>query len=246
MRYPILNIWTDAVTMNDALQKVSEFVEHGERPHTIFATNPEKNFSVPQDPFLYDCFKKADLLLPDGIGMVLGAKFLHGARISRVPGCEFMQETCALSAKHGYKIFIYGAKEEVSKGAVEILEKRLPGLQIVGRCNGYFPEDQMNELVDKINGSKAEILFLALGSPKQEKWFAKHQNNLKHIRVCQGIGGTLDVITGNVKRAPAIFCNLGLEWFYRLLAEPKRIKRQLVLPVFAWQLLMTKIGIRTP
>jgi len=244
MRYPILNIWTDAVTMTEALQKVSEFVEHGDRPHTIFATNPEKNFSVPADPFLYDCFKNADLLLPDGIGMVIGAKILHGANISRVPGCEFMQEACALSARQGYKIFVYGAKEDVSKQAMAILEERLPNLQIVGRCNGYWPEDQMDILVDRINESEAEILFLALGSPKQEKWFARNQDKLTHIRVCQGIGGTLDVITGNVKRAPGIFCKFGLEWFYRLLAEPRRIKRQMVLPVFAWQILMTKIGIR--
>ncbi len=242
MRYPILNIWTDAVTMDEALTKVSEFVEQGDRPHTIFATNPEKNFSVPEDPFLYDCFKNADLLLPDGIGMVLAAKILHGASLSRVPGCEFMQETCALSAEKGYKLFIYGAKEEISKQAVEILEERLPGLQVVGRCNGYWPEDQVDILVDRINESKAEILFLALGSPRQEQWFAKHRHKLKHIRVCQGIGGTLDVITGNVKRAPDIFCKLGLEWFYRLLAEPSRLKRQMVLPVFAWQVFWAKIG----
>ena len=244
VRYPILNIWTDAITMDDALHQVSNYIETGDRPHTIFATNPEKNYSVPKDPFLYDCFRNADLLLPDGIGMVLGARMLHGATLSRVPGCEFMQETCSLSARNGYRIFIYGAREEVNKGAVDILKERLPGLQIVGRCNGYWPEDRMEELIEKINASKADILFLALGSPKQEKWFANHKNKLKTIRVCQGIGGTLDVITGNVKRAPDFFCRFGLEWFYRLLAEPKRIKRQLVLPLFAWQLLMTKIGLR--
>ncbi len=242
MRYPILNIWTDAVSMDGALAKVSEFVEQGDRPHTIFATNPEKNFSVPADPFLYKCFEEADLLLPDGIGMVLAAKVLHGAKLSRVPGCEFMQKACGLAAENGYKIFIYGAKEEVSKEAVRILEERLPGLQIVGRCNGYWPEEKMDELVETINNSKAEILFLALGSPKQEKWFATHREKLRNVRVCQGIGGTLDVITGNVKRAPEIFCKLGLEWFYRLLSEPKRWKRQLVLPVFVWRVFLEKIG----
>jgi len=242
MRYPILDIWTDAVSMDGALAKVSEFVEQGDRPHTIFATNPEKNFSVPVDPFLYKCFEEADLLLPDGIGMVLAAKVLHGAKLARVPGCEFMQEACGLAAEKGYKIFIYGAKEEISKEAVQILEERLPGLQIVGRCNGYWPEEKMDELVETINNSQAEILFLALGSPKQEKWFATHREKLQHIRVCQGIGGTLDVITGNVKRAPAIFCKLGLEWLYRLLSEPKRWKRQLVLPVFVWRVFLEKIG----
>lgn len=241
MRYPVLKIWTDAVSLQEALAKVAGFVEQGDRPHTIFATNPEKNFSVPADPFLYECFQEADLLLPDGIGMVLGARILYGAKLSRVPGCEFMQEVCALSAERGYKIFIYGAKEEVSKAAVDVLQQRLPNLQIVGRCNGYWPEELMEDLVNRINASGAEILFLALGSPKQEKWFAENKGKLSHIRVCQGIGGTLDVIAGNVQRAPAVFCKLGLEWLYRLLAEPKRWKRQLVLPVFAWQVIVTKI-----
>lgn len=240
MRYPVLNIWTDAVTMDEALAKVSYFVEQGDRPYTIFATNPEKNFSVPADPFLYECFRKADLLLPDGIGMVLGARILHGVKFSRVPGCEFMQEICALSAKRGYKVFIYGAKEVVNLNACESLKSRLPGLQIVGRCNGYLGDDKMDELITRINESGAEILFLALGSPKQEKWYSTHHNKFKNIRVCQCIGGTLDVIAGNVKRAPAIFCKLGLEWLYRLVVEPKRWRRQLVLPVFALKVFLEK------
>jgi N-acetylglucosaminyldiphosphoundecaprenol N-acetyl-beta-D-mannosaminyltransferase len=99
----------------------------------------------------------------------------------------------------------------------------------------------MDELVEMINRSGAEILFLALGSPRQERWFAKHRDKLPDIRVCQGIGGTLDVIAGNVKQAPEIFCRLGLEWFYRLAAEPRRWRRQLVLPIFAWQVLMVKV-----
>lgn len=241
MRYPVLNIWTDAVSKDQALARVDEFVRNGRRPHTVFATNPEKNFSVPKDSFLHACFKDADLLLPDGIGMVVAARFLYGAQISRVPGCEFMQEICALAADKSYKIFLYGAKEEVNAAAAKILEERLPGLQVSGRCNGYWPEEKMDELVDRINASQAQILFLALGSPKQEKWFAKYAERLVHVRVCQGIGGTLDVITGNVKRAPAFFCNLGLEWFYRLITEPKRWRRQRVLPVFAWQVLIAKM-----
>lgn len=241
MRYPILNIWTDAVTKDQALARVDDFIVNGNRPHTVFATNPEKNFSVPQDPFLYECFKKADLLLPDGIGMVLAARLLHGVEISRVPGCEFMQEICALAARKNYRIFIYGAAEEVNNEAARILKKKLPGLHIAGRCNGYWPEEKMDELIDKINASKADILFLALGSPRQERWFAHYSERLEHVKVCQGIGGTLDVISGRVKRAPDLFCKLGLEWLYRLLAEPKRLTRQRVLPIFAYQVCAEKI-----
>lgn len=234
-------MWTDAVTMDEALEQVVVFVEQGDRPYTVFATNPEKNFSVPRDPFLYDCFRQADLLLPDGIGMVLGARLLHGAKLERVPGCEFMQRVCGLAAERGYKIFLYGAKEAVSVQAMQILQERYPGIQIVGRCNGYWPDEKMGDLVKMINDSGAQILFLALGSPKQEQWFARHREQLPLVRVVQGIGGTLDVIAGTVKRAPAFFCAVGLEWLYRLLAEPKRIGRQKVLPLFALQVLGAKL-----
>lgn len=241
MRYPILNIWTDAVTPDQALAMVDTFVCHGDRPHTVFATNPEKNYSVPKDPFLHECFRNGDLLLPDGIGMVLAVRILYGAVIARVPGCEFMQQICGLAAEKGYKVFIYGAREEVNDEAVRTLQQRLPDLQIVGRCNGYWPQERMGELIARINESQAQILFLALGSPKQERWFAEHVGELAHVRVCQGIGGTLDVITGRVRRAPALFCATGLEWLYRLFAEPKRIGRQKVLPLFALQVLWAKL-----
>jgi N-acetylglucosaminyldiphosphoundecaprenol N-acetyl-beta-D-mannosaminyltransferase len=112
--------------------------------------------------------------------------------------------------------------------------KKYPGLVIAGRQDGYLPEERMGELVERINASGARFLFLALGSPRQEKWVAKHGGMLTTVSVCQGIGGTLDVIAGTVQRAPQAWCKLGLEWLYRLLAEPKRIVRQKALPVFAW------------
>jgi N-acetylglucosaminyldiphosphoundecaprenol N-acetyl-beta-D-mannosaminyltransferase len=240
-RYPILNIWVDAVNFRQALDKVGKFVEMDDRPHTVFAANPEKNFTVPKNPLLYESFRNADLLIPDGIGMVLAARILYGEKIERVPGCEFMQEICGLAEKMGYRIFIYGAREEVNQEAVRILRQRFPDIRIVGNVNGYWPAEKMDELVDRINESGAQILFLALGSPKQEEWFARYRDRLKTVRLCQGIGGTLDVITGNVERAPALFCKLGLEWFYRLLTEPRRIKRQVVLPIFALQVLGARL-----
>ena len=220
---------------------VEDFVENGNRPHIVFASNPEKNFSVPQDPALYDTFKNADLLLPDGIGMVKAAKIIYGVNIERIPGVEFMEDICRLSASKNYKIFIYGAKEEVNKEAVTILKKRYQDLQIVGRANGYLKERDMPMLVDKINASGAQILFIALGSPKQEQWYVKYSGQLHNVRVCQGVGGSLDAITGRVKRAPEFWCRIGLEWFYRLVSEPKRIKRQKVLPIFAAQVLLAAL-----
>ena len=240
-RLPVIDLWVDPVNMEEALERVRQFVDYGDRPHCIFAVNPEKNFSVPANPLLYETFKNADLLIPDGIGVVLAARILHHAMLSRVPGVELMERICKLAAEKKYRIFLYGAKEEVNRKAVEVLKERYPGIMIVGRANGYVKEEEMPDLVRKINDSEAEILFLALGSPKQEMWYSNCKNLLKTVRVCQGIGGTLDAITGNVKRAPEFWCNLGLEWLYRLLSEPKRIGRQKVLPIFAWRVISARI-----
>jgi N-acetylglucosaminyldiphosphoundecaprenol N-acetyl-beta-D-mannosaminyltransferase len=240
-RYPVLNIWVDDCTMEKSLKQVDEYISNNSGLKIIFASNPEKNFSVPENQILYNVFKNADLLIPDGIGMVLAAKFLYGAHIERVPGCELMQNICALSAEKGYKIFIYGAKEEVNKAAAETLMKRHPSIEIVGRQNGYLRDDKMDDLIKRINDSKAQILFLAMGSPKQEMWISKYRDRLLNVRVCQGIGGTLDVLAGTVKRAPEIYCKTGLEWFYRLLSEPARIRRQIKLPLFAAQVFIKKI-----
>ena len=240
-RYPILNIWADSVTQQQALEQLDRFINSGDRLHTIFSANPEKNYSVPTDPDLYLAFKGSDLLLPDGIGVVLALRFIHHIKIQRLPGCEFMHNICAHAQEHGYNIFIYGAKEEVNTGAVNKLTHLYPDLKIVGHCHGYWPDENMDQLVNQINNSNAQILFLALGSPKQEQWIEKYRSQLTTVRVCQGIGGTLDVVYGNVKRAPQFFCRYGLEWLYRLSTEPKRITRQWVLPLFAAQLFSLKI-----
>jgi N-acetylglucosaminyldiphosphoundecaprenol N-acetyl-beta-D-mannosaminyltransferase len=137
-------------------------------------------------------------------------------------------------------VFIYGAREEVSDKAVRELQLRYPALQIVGRANGYVSSDDMPALIERINESGAQVLFLALGSPRQENWFVKHAGQLRTVRVCQGIGGTLDTIAGNVKRAPRFWCRMNLEWFYRLMAEPKRLTRQWVLPIFAFKVFRRK------
>jgi N-acetylglucosaminyldiphosphoundecaprenol N-acetyl-beta-D-mannosaminyltransferase len=240
-RLRILDVWVDPVDMEMAVQKVHSFIEKGARPHVIYAINPEKNFSVPRSPSLHRSFREADLLIPDGIGVVAAARMIYGARISRVPGVELSARICALAAEKGYRIFIYGGKEEVSLRAVEVLRDRFPGIQILGRANGYLQDDQMEGLIDQINRSKAEILFVALGSPRQELWISEYKDSLKTVRLCQGIGGTLDTIAGTVQRAPEFWRRWNVEWLYRLLAEPKRIKRQSVLPVFATQVLFLKL-----
>ncbi|MGB5198097.1 MAG: WecB/TagA/CpsF family glycosyltransferase [Candidatus Deferrimicrobium sp.] len=242
-RLKILNLWVDPVDMRRALNRVVRFVENGDRPHAVFAVNPEKNYSVPKNPALLEAFRTADLLIPDGIGVVMAARILHGAALSRVPGVELMEEICRLSERRGYRIFLYGAKKEVNAMAAKVLRSRYPRLQIAGRANGYVPDSGMPQLVEAINASGAQILFLALGSPRQEKWFANYGARLKTVRVVQGIGGTLDVIAGSVRRAPAIWCRFSAEWLYRLLSDPRRIGRQKALPLFALHTLLARLGL---
>jgi N-acetylglucosaminyldiphosphoundecaprenol N-acetyl-beta-D-mannosaminyltransferase len=240
-RLNILGIWVDSVNRYEAVNRVEGFLRKGQRPHTVFAANPEKSFSIPKDPQLLETFRTADLLLPDGAGIVWAARILYGARLERIPGSEFIFDICELAVKEGSGIFVYGAKESTNRTAVEILKKRYPALKIVGRSNGYVKESELPILIDQINSSHAEILFLALGSPKQESWFARYHRELKYVKVCQCIGGTLDTIAGNVKRAPEIWQKFSIEWLYRLITQPSRIKRQKVLPLFAFAVFKKKL-----
>ncbi len=241
-RIRILDIWVDPLTRREAVERVRGFLEHGTRPHTVFASNPEKNFSVTKNQNLYRVFCEADLLLPDGIGIVLAARILYRAQVERVPGSDFIFDICSLAEAGDYRIFLYGAKEEVNRKSAEVLAQKYPRLSIAGRANGYIKEAEMPQLIKKINDSKADILFVALGSPRQEKWFDEHKEAFKHVKVVQGIGGTLDTIAGTVKRAPAIWQRLWAEWLYRLLSDPRRFKRQQCLPVFAFMVFQIKVA----
>ncbi len=245
-RLNVLNIWVDAVTRSKARATVADILENGRRVHFVFASNPEKNFTVPKDPVLYDIYRRADILLPDGIGMVMAARLLYGRRLERVPGSEFIFDICEVAQNRGCGVYFYGAKEWVSQAACNKLSQRYPRLHIAGRSNGYVPAEEMPKLIEEINASGAKVLFVALGSPRQEKWMATYADRLTSVKICQGIGGTLDTIAGNVKRAPRLWCRYHMEWLYRLLKEPKRIQRQKVLPLFAIAVLQAWASRRKP
>jgi N-acetylglucosaminyldiphosphoundecaprenol N-acetyl-beta-D-mannosaminyltransferase len=240
-RVQVLDLWVDPIDMGQAVERIKGFLEEGQRPHSVFAVNPEKNFSVPRDPLLYSIFKAADLLIPDGISVVLATRFLYGLRFSRVAGMDLMHRICGLAAESGRSVFLYGSKEKVNWKAAAELTKLYPDLTIAGRSHGYVPEEEMSDLIARINASGADILFLGLGSPKQEQWYAMHKNELKTVKVCQGIGGTLNTISGDVKRAPEFWQRHCVEWLYRLITDPRRIKRQKVLPIFAAKVLGRKL-----
>lgn len=234
-RVRVLGAPVDAVDMAGALGFVENRIRgrQSQPSSCVVAINPEKAFAARKNPELHTCLEDAALVIPDGIGVVLAARLLHRVPIRRVAGADLMQEICRRAAEKGYRLFLYGASEEVNRSAVAELRRRFPDISIVGRQHGFLPPDAMDKLLDEIDQSQADILFVALGSPRQENWMKCYAPRL-NTPVCMGIGGTLDTLVGHVKRAPRIWQRLGLEWLYRLISQPSRAKRQIVLPLFVW------------
>jgi len=238
-RIRILGVPVDCVNMDQAVAVVNAMVA-GDSPQAVIANNPEKVIKAQQDAGLLRQMENTGLLIPDGIGIVLAARILCLGWMERVPGSELMPAICELAEDKGYRVFLFGATPEVNQKTSEILLERYPRLQIVGNRDGYVADSDMLSVVQEINSSKAQILFIALGSPKQELWIEHYLPQLS-VRVCQGVGGTFDVIAGHVRRAPRIFRQMHLEWFYRLITNPRRLLRQTALPKFIFQVLSAKL-----
>ncbi|HTN42234.1 MAG TPA: WecB/TagA/CpsF family glycosyltransferase [Nitrospiria bacterium] len=234
-RIELLGVPLDCVDLPLALSAVEEMMRD-DRPGMVIAVNPEKVIKAIKSPVLLDPLREARLLIPDGIGVVMAARLLGLGRMKRVPGSELMPAICERAARKGYRVFLFGGGPEVNRDTMDALRRRFPGIQIVGGQHGYLKEEEMPGLIDRINASKAEVLFVALGSPKQEIWMKRYLPRL-NIKVCQGVGGTFDVLAGRVKRAPAVIRKVHLEWLYRLLSEPRRLVRQTALPRFAVRVL---------
>ncbi|OCA88875.1 WecB/TagA/CpsF family glycosyltransferase [Pseudobacillus wudalianchiensis] len=205
---------------------------------TVIAVNPEKVITANRNPVVKELINNSTYQIPDGIGIVLASKMRNGDVRERVTGVDMMGRLLKFAADKGHGVFFYGAKEEVVRTAKEKLEASIPNLRIVGYANGYVEDQQA--LLEQIRESGAALLFVALGSPRQELWIKDHMAELPNIKVFQGVGGSFDVYSGRVKRAPAFYRKLGLEWLYRLAKEPKRIKRQLALPKFLLRVLLER------
>lgn len=210
-------------TYEELIQEISSDIDHN-RKRIIVAINPEKVMKVREDVFLEKFIKGADYLIPDGVGMLMASKKLGGKLTNRITGVDTMVNICKLAAEKGYKVFLFGGKGEVVESAKAELEKRFKGIQIVGIKDGYNVDH--DELISRINESGAQILFVAMGSPKQENWINDHKDHL-NVNIFQGVGGSFDVLSQTVKRAPKWMQDMGIEWLHRLLINPSRIFRQM-------------------
>ena len=233
MKENILGIDVCSDTYDELAVKLLQDIDKG-RKSFIVAINPEKIMKAQEDRELKSLLNQATYQIPDGIGVILASKLKKGRIRERVTGIDMMLKLCKEATNNGKRIFLYGAKPGIADEAKARLEEMFPGILIVGTLNGYEKNEEVIERT--INNSGAEIVFVALGSPAQENWIIAHKEKL-NPSVYQGVGGSFDVISGRLNRAPAVFQKFGLEWLYRLLKEPWRWKRQLELPKFLLRVL---------
>ena len=198
----------------------------------IYTPNPEIIMSAKNDSEFMEILNKADLCTADGIGVVYGAKILGDPVPCRVAGFDLTCNILDRMKDMEDGVFLFGAKPGVAEIAAKRLEEKYPGLNVMGTNDGYFTEKDVPAIIEKINNSGAKLLLVCLGAKKQEKWIQDNCDKLTNVRLCMGVGGTIDVFAGNVKRAPKIFIKLNLEWLYRLCKQPSRIGRYVAIPKF--------------
>ena len=226
----ILGISVDKVSMEDALSIFRELLK---TRNTSFIVTPNSEILVnaTKDAALKKLIGSADLVIPDGIGLVYASRILKQPLKERVTGIDFTDAALRVLAQENKSAFFLGGKPGVAAAAAEKKAEEILNLKIAGTHHGYFKEEEEPAIVEKINASGADFLCVALGSPKQEWFISRHRKTL-HPSVAIGIGGSLDVWAGTLERAPEFYQKYGLEWLYRIKQEPFRIKRMKALPAF--------------
>ncbi len=221
------------VTMKEAiLLAEAELKKDG--VSVVVTPNAEIAQACLEDASLHEIITRAELILPDGAGILMASEILGTPLKEKVAGVEFGMALLTLAAEKGYRVFLLGGKPTVAETAMTKLKEQLPNLQIVGTHDGYFAKQgaESDAVTELINASGADILLVCLGAPTQEIWTDENRKKLKTVRLAACLGGSLDIYAGTAKRAPQLFIKLRLEWFYRLLREPRRLPRMMRLPKY--------------
>lgn len=227
MKKDVLGVQIDDLTLSEAVHTGFQLLD---KPgfHYVVTPNPEFILEARKNEPFRQVLNQADLSLPDGIGVVYAARILGKPLQGRTPGVDFAQGLMAGMARTGKRLYLLGAKPGVAEKAAGELRNRYPGLIICGTHDGYFQEDA--PVVEGIRASRADVVFVCLGAPKQEFWMSKNGLDTG-ASLAVGLGGCLDVFAGNVQRAPEGWQKAGLEWLYRLIKEPSRFGRMARLPM---------------
>lgn len=235
----ILGVPVHPLTMNESVAVLEEKLQKKEQAFVVTA-NAEIIMMCQQDKEYNNIVsEQADLVLPDGAGAVWAGRYLGNEVPERVAGFDLYNQLLKLSADKGYKVYFFGGAPGVAEAAKNKAEELYPGVQIVGCRNGYFTEAEEEAIIKEINDAAPDMLFVALGAPKQEKWLVKYRKKLKP-RVLMGIGGSFDVLAGKMERAPKWMQEASLEWAFRLYKQPSRFMRMLALPKFVLKVIFCK------
>lgn len=226
-RYPIMNTFVNAVSMDETIDYVERIIKE-RTPTQHVVINASKVNLMEKDRKLQEIVNSCPLINADGASIVWAAKKLGIPLKERVTGCDLFQKLVKVAWEKNYKIYLFGAKEEVVIKVKSIYEKQYPGIQIVGYRNGYFTEKDEPEIVKQMHDSGADMMFVAFSSPKKEYWVNKYLNDIG-IPFVMGVGGSFDIVAGVTERAPIWFQNHGLEWFYRFIQEPRRMWKRYII-----------------
>ncbi len=241
-RINIFNCPIDTYTMDETVDIIDKSIQNKLHLHHV-VVNAAKLVHMQKDKELYDSVVSSDIINPDGQAVVWASKFLGQPLKERVAGIDLMENLVKLAHKKGYKVFFFGAKEEIVKGVVDRYTKEYSKKIIAGYRNGYFKKDEEKKIANQIASSGADILFVAISSPTKEI-FLNTYKDIINTPFIMGVGGSFDVVAGKVTRAPLWMQKAGLEWFYRFLQEPRRMwKRYLVTnSLFIWYMLKEKVN----
>ena len=233
----ILGVSLHPVSMSESLDIIETFIKE-KTPHLVVTLGTEMTMMAQKDEELKEVINNTHLVVPDTAGIVWSASVLHSRKLKKVAGIELLQNLAERGSKKGYTFYFLGSQEGVAEKAAENLKTRYPSLNMAGTHHGYF-KGKDEEIIEEIKKVKPDILIIAMGVPAQEKWAYKNLEKLD-VPVSIGVGGSFDVLSGKLDRAPEWMIKLNIEWLYRLYREPARFMRMMALPHFVILVLKKK------
>ncbi|MDO4178919.1 MAG: WecB/TagA/CpsF family glycosyltransferase [Phascolarctobacterium sp.] len=238
-RMQILGVPVDPMTMQEAVAKITTRTLEGKQTFVVTA-NAEIIMMCQENPAYKEIVSnKADIVLADGAGAVWAGRYKGYEVPERVAGYDLYRNLLDQGRQHEMKSFFFGGSPAIAETAKTKVEELYPGVKVVGTHNGYFKDEDVPDIIDEINQSGADYLFIALGAPKQENWIMAHKDELK-CKLFMGIGGSFDVLAGKMERAPKWMQDASLEWLFRLYKQPSRFMRMMALPKFVLKVIFSK------
>jgi len=231
----ILGVPVHRVRMEQALRTIEQLIAT-RTPHLVITADANAILIALDDPEFRQLMAEAALVTPDGAGLLWAGRYSGQPFPERVSGVDLVWHLTRLSHERGYRLFFLGAAPGVAERARENLLRQFPQAQIVGTHHGYFSAEQEPEVIAQIRAARPDVLLIAMGMPRQEKWAHRHRHAL-NTPVMIGVGGSFDVYAGVVKRAPRWLQQSGLEWLWRLIQDPRKIKKVRNLPRFVWRVM---------